>query len=84
MMTSPRWLPLLGMAGCGIIFIFLGGFKMWLLLSIFVPVRLSVFTWYFFLTVSIGSLIPAIFGDLSLIGLLRRDGIPVKIIHICF
>ncbi len=75
---APQWLPLIGMALAGVGFIFLGGVKLWLLVRGLTPVRLGLFLLYFFLGGAIGSLAPALFGDVSIVALARRDGVPLR------
>ena len=75
--VTPRLIPMVAMVACSLLFVFLGGFKLWILLRVFSPISLWVFTAYFFLAGSIGSLAPAIFGDFTLIGLAKRGKIPV-------
>ncbi|TRZ74787.1 MAG: UPF0104 family protein [Deltaproteobacteria bacterium] len=75
--VSPRLIPMVAMVVCSLLFVFLGGFKLWILLRVFSPINLWMFTGYFFLAGSIGSLAPAILGDFTLIGLAKRSKIPV-------
>ena len=73
--ASPNILPLVAMVIVSLLFVFLGGLKLWFLFSSFSSINLSVFTGYYFLAGSVGSLAPAIFGDFTLIGLARRNQI---------
>jgi len=75
--VSPRLLPIIAMIGFSVFYVFLGGLKLWVLFRCFSPISLRLFTGYFFLAGSVGSLAPSIFGDFTLIGLARRSLIPV-------
>jgi len=75
--VSPNIIPIVAMAGFSLVFLFLGGVKLWILFRSFSPINLRLFTGYFFLAGSVGSLAPAIFGDFTLIGLAKRSQIPV-------
>lgn len=56
-------------------FVFLGGLKLWLLLRTLHPMGLWRFSAYYFLTSSVGSLIPSIFGDFTLAALMKKNQI---------
>ena len=75
--VSPKILPIIAMIGFSFFYVFLGGLKLWVLFRSFSPIRLRLFTGYFFLAGSVGSLAPAIFGDFTLIGLAKHSQIPV-------
>ncbi len=75
--VSPNILPIMAMIGFSLFYVFLGGLKLWVLFRSFSPIRLRLFTGYFFLAGSVGSLAPAIFGDFTLIGLAKQSQIPV-------
>jgi len=75
--VSPSLLPIIAMIGVSVFYIFLGGLKLWVLFRGFSPISLWLFTGYFFLAGSVGSLAPAIFGDFTLVGLARQSLIPV-------
>ncbi|MGZ6249193.1 MAG: lysylphosphatidylglycerol synthase domain-containing protein [Syntrophales bacterium] len=75
--VSPRLLPIIAMIGFSLFYVFLGGLKLWVLFRGFSPISLRLFTGYFFLAGSVGSLAPAIFGDLTMVGLARQSLIPV-------
>jgi len=70
---SPRVSALVIMVILSIFVVFLGGVKLWVLFRGFSSINLWLFTGYFFFAGSIGSLIPAIFGDFTLVALVRRD-----------
>lgn len=74
---SPNLVPIVAMVGFSLVFVFLGGLKLWILFRGFRPINLWLFTGYFFLAGSVGSLMPAFFGDFTLIGLARRSEIPI-------
>jgi len=74
--VSPNLLPVFAMVIFSIFFVFLGGLKLWILFRGFSPIKLWLFTGYYFLAGSVGSLAPAIFGDVTLIGLAKRSQIP--------
>lgn len=76
--VSPHWIPLLGMALTGLLFILAGGVKLWLLVRVFAPIRLPLFVAYYFVTGSVGSLIPSWLGDASMVALLRSEDIPIR------
>jgi uncharacterized membrane protein YbhN (UPF0104 family) len=75
--VSPKILPIIAMIGFSLFYVFLGGLKLWVLFRGFSPISLRLFTGYFFLAGSVGSLAPAIFGDFTMVGLARRNLIPV-------
>jgi uncharacterized membrane protein YbhN (UPF0104 family) len=75
--VSPQIFPIIAMIGFSLFYVFLGGLKLWVLFRSFSPITLRLFTGYFFLAGSVGSIAPAIFGDFTLIGLARRSLIPV-------
>jgi uncharacterized membrane protein YbhN (UPF0104 family) len=75
--VSPSLLPIIAMVGFSIFYVFLGGLKLWVLFRGFSPISLRLFTGYFFLAGSVGSLAPAIFGDFTMVGLARQNRIPV-------
>jgi hypothetical protein len=75
--VSPHLLPIIAMIGFSLFYVFLGGLKLWILFRSFSPITLRLFTGYFFLAGSVGSIAPAIFGDFTLIGLARQSQIPV-------
>jgi uncharacterized membrane protein YbhN (UPF0104 family) len=74
---APQWLPLAGMAGAGLLFMLLGGFNIWIMLSALEPVRLATVLRHYVVATSLGTFTPAALGDFSLVSLLRREGIPV-------
>jgi len=69
--------PFIFMIVFSLFFVFLGGLKLWFLYREFNPISPWLFTGYYFLAGSIGSLAPAIFGDVTLIGLAKRSRIPI-------
>jgi uncharacterized membrane protein YbhN (UPF0104 family) len=75
--VSPSLLPIVAMVGFSVFYVFLGGLKLWVLFRGFSPISLRLFTGYFFLAGSVGSLAPAIFGDFTMVGLARQNRIPV-------
>jgi uncharacterized membrane protein YbhN (UPF0104 family) len=75
--VTPNLLPIIAMIGFSVFYVFLGGLKLWVLFRGFSPISLWLFTGYFFLAGSIGSLAPAIFGDFTMVGLARQNQIPV-------
>jgi uncharacterized membrane protein YbhN (UPF0104 family) len=75
--VSPKILPIIAMIGFSLFYVYLGGLKLWVLFRGFSPISLRLFTGYFFLAGSVGSLAPAIFGDFTMVGLARRNLIPV-------
>jgi len=75
--VSPNVIPIVAMIGSSLVFLFLGAVKLWILFRSFSPINLRLFTGYFFLAGSVGSLAPAIFGDFTLIGLAKDSQIPV-------
>jgi uncharacterized membrane protein YbhN (UPF0104 family) len=75
--VSPNITPIVAMIGFSFVFLFLGGVKLWILFRSFSPINLKLFTGYFFLAGSVGSLAPAIFGDFTLIGLAKQSQIPI-------
>ena len=75
--VSPSLLPIIAMIGFSVFYVFLGGLKLWVLFRGFSPISLRLFTGYFFLAGSVGSLAPAIFGDFTMVGLARQSLIPV-------
>jgi uncharacterized membrane protein YbhN (UPF0104 family) len=75
--VSPSILPIVAMIGFSVFYVFLGGLKLWVLFRSFSPISLWLFTGYFFLAGSVGSLGPAIVGDFTLIGLARQSMIPI-------
>jgi uncharacterized membrane protein YbhN (UPF0104 family) len=75
-LISPKIWPLLLMIAFSLFFVFLGGLKLWVLFRGFSPINPGLFTGYYFLAGSIGSLAPAIFGDVTLIGLAKQNRIP--------
>ncbi|HUH65743.1 MAG TPA: lysylphosphatidylglycerol synthase transmembrane domain-containing protein [Syntrophales bacterium] len=75
--ASPRVLPIVGMISFSLLYVFLGGLKLWFLFRDFSSIGRSLFIGYFVLAGSVGSLAPAIFGDFTLIGLARRSEIPI-------
>lgn len=56
-------------------FVFLGGLKLWVLLRTLHPMKLWRFSAYYFLTSSVGSLIPSIFGDFTFMALMKKNQI---------
>ncbi len=70
--VSPRLLPLALLVFFGILFILLGGFKLWLFIRNYVTVSYGHFIKYFFFSSSIGTIAPAIIGDFTLIALVKR------------
>jgi uncharacterized membrane protein YbhN (UPF0104 family) len=74
---SPKLVPILAMIGFSLVFVFLGGVKLWVLFRGFSPITLWLFTGYFFLAGSVGSLAPAILGDFTLVGLAQRSKISI-------
>ncbi len=77
-LISPRWLPLSAMIAAGLVFMFLGALKLWLLIKVFAPANFSLFVSYFFLAVSVGSVAPTVLCDISLLALLKNEGIPTS------
>ncbi|MGA2332880.1 MAG: lysylphosphatidylglycerol synthase transmembrane domain-containing protein [Syntrophales bacterium] len=75
--VSPSLLPITAMVVFSVFYVFLGGLKLWVLFRGFSPMSLPLFTGYFFLAGSVGSLAPAIFGDFTMVGLARRNQVPV-------
>lgn len=75
--VSPNILPIIAMIGFSLFYVYLGALKLWVLFRGFSPISLRLFTGYFFLAGSVGSLAPAIFGDFTMVGLARRNLIPV-------
>jgi uncharacterized membrane protein YbhN (UPF0104 family) len=75
--VTPTLLPIVAMIGFSIFYVFLGGLKLWVLFRGFSPISLPLFTGYFFLAGSVGSLAPAILGDFTMVGLARQNRIPV-------
>ena len=73
--VSPNLVPMLAMIGFSLLFVFLGSVKLWVLFKGFSHINRWLFTGYFFLAGSVGSLAPAILGDLTLIGLAQRSKI---------
>ncbi len=76
--VSPRLYPIIVMAVVGVLFIILSAIKLWILLRAFSSISLGLFLKYFFFTCSIASLVPAIVGDITLIGLAKRSDIPMN------
>lgn len=76
-LVAPHWVGLIAMVCAGIIFLLLGGFKVWVLLRALRPVRLQSVMSHFMVATSIGSFTPAALGDFSIAGFLRKEGIPV-------
>jgi len=74
---SPRVIPMIAMVVFSLFFVFLGGMKLWVLMRGFSPIPLKRFMAYFFFAGSVGSLVPAIIGDFTLIGLAKRSQIPI-------
>jgi uncharacterized membrane protein YbhN (UPF0104 family) len=71
--VSPRVAPTIAMIAFSLLFVFLGGLKLWVLMRSFSPITLKRFMGYYFLAGSVGSLAPAIIGDFTLIGLVKRS-----------
>ena len=75
--VSPSLLPIVAMVVFSVFYVFLGGLKLWVLFRGFSTISLPLFTGYFFLAGSVGSLAPTIFGDFTMVGLARQSLIPV-------
>lgn len=75
--VTPNLLPVIAMIGFGVFYVFLGGLKLWVLFRGFSPISIWLFTCYFFVAGSVGSIAPAIFGDFAMVGLARQTRIPV-------
>ncbi len=69
---SPKLVPLASLVLYGILFVFLGGFKLWILFRNYAVISCGQFLKYFFFSSSIGSIAPAILGDVTLIALAKR------------
>lgn len=74
---APRWLPLLGMVAAAQVSIVLGSVNVWILLSVIGRARLFTVWRYCVVAAALGNVTPASLGNFSLIGFLRRDGLPV-------
>jgi uncharacterized membrane protein YbhN (UPF0104 family) len=72
---SPKPYPLAVFIIFSSFFVFLGGLKLWVLLRTIHPMGLWRFSAYYFLTSSVGSLIPSIFGDFTLAALMKKNQI---------
>jgi uncharacterized membrane protein YbhN (UPF0104 family) len=72
---SPKLYLLAPFVIFSLFFVFLGGLKLWILLRSFHPMGLWRFSAYYFLTSSVGSLIPSIFGDFTLAALMKKNQI---------
>ncbi len=72
---SPKPYPLAAFVIFSLLFVFLGGMKLWVLLRTLHPMGLWHFSAYYFLTSSVGSLIPSIFGDFTLAALMKKNQI---------
>jgi uncharacterized membrane protein YbhN (UPF0104 family) len=72
---SPKPYPLAAFIIFSLFFVFLGGLKLWVLLRTLHPMGLWRFSAYYFLTSSVGSLIPSIFGDFTLAALMKKNQI---------
>jgi uncharacterized membrane protein YbhN (UPF0104 family) len=74
---SPRPAAILAMVAFCLLFVFLGGLKLWFLMKGFATVGYGRFLGYFFLSGSIGSLAPAIVGDVTFVGLMKRENMSI-------
>jgi uncharacterized membrane protein YbhN (UPF0104 family) len=74
---APQWLPLAAMVAAALLFAFLGGLKIWIMLSALESIRLVTVLRHYVIATSLGSFTPAALGDFSLVGLLRRQGVPI-------
>lgn len=75
--ASPEWIPLGGMVITALVFMALGAVKVWVLLGALAPVKLTRVLRYSIVAASLGTFTPAAVGDFSLVGFLRREGVPV-------
>ena len=75
--VAPQWIELIGMVGAGLVFAFMGGVKVWVLLRALAPIRLQTVVKYFFVSTSLGAFTPAALGDFSIAAFLRREKVPV-------
>lgn len=76
---SPLVFPLILMAILSILYVFLNGFKMWLILNAYQPISMWLFIRHFFISGSISSLVPSIFGDAALVALLKKSSFPIQV-----
>ena len=75
--VAPRWDALVGMLAAALVFVAIGGTKVWILLRAFAPVRLRLVLGYFVVATAFGSFTPAALGDFSIAAYLRRENVPV-------
>lgn len=75
--VSPRAVPMIAMIAFSLLFVFLGGLKLWVLVRSISAITLKHFMGYYFLAGSVGSLAPAIVGDFTLVGLMKRGKTPI-------
>ncbi len=75
--VTPRLLPIIAMVGFSVLYLFLGGLKLWVLFRGFSSISLWLFTGYYFAAGSVGSLAPAVLGDFTMVGLARQNQIPI-------
>jgi len=75
--VAPRWDALLGMVAAALIFVAIGGMKVWVLLRALAPVRLRLVLGYFVVATALGSFTPAALGDFSIAAFLRRENVPL-------
>jgi uncharacterized membrane protein YbhN (UPF0104 family) len=71
--VSPQVAPTIAMIAFSLLFVFLGGLKLWVLMRSISSISLKHFIGYYFLAGSVGSLAPTIIGDFTLVGLMKRN-----------
>ena len=74
---APRWWPLTGMVATALVFALLGGLKIWIVLTALQSIPLVTVLRHYIVATSLGAFTPAALGDFSLVGLLRRQGVPI-------
>lgn len=75
--VTPRWEALAEMVAAALVFVAMGGTKVWVLLRAFAPVRLRLVLGYYLVATAIGSFTPAALGDFSIAAYLRRENVPI-------
>lgn len=75
--VSAQWGPLAVMVVAALVFMLLGIVKVWIILLPLAPVHLVTVLRYGIVATALGTFTPAALGDFSLVGFLRREGIPV-------
>lgn len=77
-LIAPRWNALIAMVVAALLFVVLGGLKVWVLLRALAPVRLGAVVQYYFVATAFGSFTPGAVGDFTLAVLLQREQVPIQ------